>query len=262
MPNLYFWHVVFFVPRCKDTIDFATMQENQQKISPIKQRILRFAEKLGISKREFYNKIGVSRGTLESKTGITEDVVAKFIAVYPEVNTEWLIRGEGDMLRGGDTEATKAQSDPSIDESVYPKGAIPISKVDMKALPLVPYEAAAGILKGGVEGVRLKDCEHVLVPFFTDADFLITISGDSMQPSFNSGDLAACKFTPAFDLFFQWGKPYIIATEEGILLKRIYNDEEKALVSFVSDNEKYPPIPFPREQIYQVARVLGVVRRD
>lgn len=74
------------------------MQEKEQKISPIKQRILHFAKTLGISKRSFYEKIDVSRGTLESKTGITEDIVAKFIAAYPQVSLEWLIRGEGDML--------------------------------------------------------------------------------------------------------------------------------------------------------------------
>ena len=74
------------------------MQEKEQKISPIKQRILHFAKTLGISKRSFYEKIDVSRGTLESKTGITEDIVAKFIAAYPQVSLEWLIRGKGDML--------------------------------------------------------------------------------------------------------------------------------------------------------------------
>lgn len=74
-------------------------QDKEQKISPIKQRILFFAESLGISKRDFYKKIGVSRGTLESRTGITEDIVAKFIAAYPDISLEWLIRGEGEMFR-------------------------------------------------------------------------------------------------------------------------------------------------------------------
>ena len=74
------------------------MQELQQKISPIKERILIFANTLGISKREFYNKIQVSRGTLESRTGITEDILAKFIATYPEVSIEWLLTRERNML--------------------------------------------------------------------------------------------------------------------------------------------------------------------
>lgn len=75
------------------------MQEKRQKISPIKQRILHFVEHLNISKREFYNIIGVSRGTLESKTGITEDILAKFIAAYPDVELTWLLTGKGQMTK-------------------------------------------------------------------------------------------------------------------------------------------------------------------
>ena len=70
------------------------MQEKEQKISPIKQRILYYIEKLGCSKREFYKNTGISRGTLESKTGITEDILAKFIATYPTVDLYWLIKGD------------------------------------------------------------------------------------------------------------------------------------------------------------------------
>jgi len=71
------------------------MQEKEKNNSPIKQRILLFASKQGISKRDFYAKIGVSRGTLESKTGITEDVLTKFFAAYPNVSVVWVMTGEG-----------------------------------------------------------------------------------------------------------------------------------------------------------------------
>lgn len=86
------------------------MQEDIRNISPIKQRILQYAGTLGISKRDFYIKIGVSRGTLESKTGITEDIMAKFIATYPEVSYEWLLSGEGEMLRQKKTETALSSS--------------------------------------------------------------------------------------------------------------------------------------------------------
>lgn len=92
------------------------MQEKEQLISPIKQRILYFAGTLGISKRDFYTKIGVSRGTLESKTGITEDVITKFFATYPEVNIEWLMTGRGDMLQTNHTPKT-----PTSDSEVLPR---------------------------------------------------------------------------------------------------------------------------------------------
>ena len=75
------------------------MQQKEQRISPIKQRILHFAAQLGVSKRDFYTSIGVSRGTLESATGITEDVMAKFFAAYPQVSIEWTVAGIGPMLK-------------------------------------------------------------------------------------------------------------------------------------------------------------------
>lgn len=75
------------------------MQEKKQNISPIKQRILQFIDYANISKREFYRITEISRGTLESKTSITEDIMARFIAIYPQVNPIWLLIGEGPMLR-------------------------------------------------------------------------------------------------------------------------------------------------------------------
>ena len=57
---------------------------------------------------EFYSKTGISRGTLESPTGITEDTLAKFIATYPEVSLEWLIRGEGEIVRPNGPEEAPA----------------------------------------------------------------------------------------------------------------------------------------------------------
>jgi len=84
------------------------VQEKEQKISPIKQRILHFVANLGISKREFYARTGISRGTLESNTGITEDILAKFIATYPEVNIQWLLTGDGEpTCQPEDTNAKK-----------------------------------------------------------------------------------------------------------------------------------------------------------
>ena len=76
---------------------FATMQEKEQNISPIKERILYLIDTWSISKRDFYSKTGISRGTLESKTGITEDTLAKFITTYPEISLDWLILGRGEF---------------------------------------------------------------------------------------------------------------------------------------------------------------------
>jgi hypothetical protein len=75
------------------------LQEKEQKNSPIKQRILHFAQHHCDSKREFYARTGISRGTLESKTGITESTLVKFFTTYKNVNPFYFITGEGEILK-------------------------------------------------------------------------------------------------------------------------------------------------------------------
>ena len=78
---------------------FRHLKEKIQNISPIKQRILQYIENKYVSKRDFYIKSAISRGTLESNTGITEDILAKFLAIHPEVSLDWLINGSGDIIK-------------------------------------------------------------------------------------------------------------------------------------------------------------------
>ena len=75
------------------------MQEKKREKSPIKQRILLFLSKSGISQYDFYRKTGIARGILGQDTGISEDNISRFLAYYTNVSTEWLLTGRGPMLR-------------------------------------------------------------------------------------------------------------------------------------------------------------------
>ncbi|MCH3995040.1 MAG: transcriptional regulator [Prevotella sp.] len=226
------------------------MQDKEQIISPIKQRILFFAGTLGISKRDFYAKIGVSRGTLESKTGITEDVMAKFIATYPEVNNDWLITGKGDMIKSNQGKYDNNDSTPVVHAKNMNEG-----------IPLIPIEAMAGAFT--TEKTILEyECERYIVPMFKGADFLIPVKGSSMYPKYSSGDVVACQRVPMTDLFFQWNKVYVIDTKQGALIKRIKPGSDKDKVLIVSDNEKYDPFELPVSAINAVALVIGVIRLE
>lgn len=227
------------------------MQENEQKFSPIKQRILQFIGLLDISKRDFYARVGISRGTLESKTGITEDIMAKFIATYPEVNIKWLISGEGSMINGEEA--------PHKGISVAKK-----TSSSLDGIPLIPIEAVAGFGNGDQAGVCYEDCERYSIPEFKDrgVEFLIRVSGSSMYPKYANGDILACKKIHEI-LFIQWGKVHIVETaSQGPLVKRIFENDAKT-VRLVSDNkENYPPFVIPKSDIRSLSIVLGVVRLE
>ncbi len=100
-----------------------------------------FASTLGISKRDFYSKIGVSRGTLESPTGITEDVMAKFIAIFPDINSDWLLTGKGDMLKTKRTPSNPDNDNPPVchdeDKNNNPINQVFIAEIVEKLLATI-----------------------------------------------------------------------------------------------------------------------------
>lgn len=223
------------------------MQEEKQNISPIKQRILSFAETLGISKREFYTQIGVSRGTLESKSSITEDVMARFIAKFPQVSPSWLLTGKGDMI-------ISQNKDMKNEE-------LPVAhRIESnEGIPLIPINAMAGAFTGD-QSVIEYECDRYIIPSFKGADFLIGVKGSSMYPRYNNGDIVACKRLSLQDLFFQWNKVYVLDTDQGPLIKRIKPGTDKDHVTIVSDNKDYEPFELAIDHIYNVALVVGVIR--
>jgi phage repressor protein C with HTH and peptisase S24 domain len=223
------------------------MQEEKQNISPIKQRILSFAETLGISKREFYTQIGVSRGTLESKSSITEDVMARFIARFPQVSPSWLLTGKGDMIISQNTDM-KNEEIPVAHRTESNEG-----------IPLIPINAMAGAFTGD-QSVMEYECDRYTIPSFKGADFLIGVKGSSMYPRYNSGDIVACKRLNLQHLFFQWNKVYVLDTDQGPLIKRIKPGTDKDHVTIVSDNKDYEPFELAIDHIYHVALVVGVIR--
>lgn len=224
------------------------MQEEKQNISPIKQRILSFAETLGISKREFYSQIGVSRGTLESKSSITEDVMARFIAKYPQVSPSWLLTGKGDMIISAQNKDMKNEELPVAHRTESTEG-----------IPLIPLNAMAGAFTDD-QTIMEYECDRYIIPSFKGADFLIGVKGSSMYPKYNSGDIVACKRLNLQDLFFQWNKVYVLDTDQGPLIKRIKPGSDKEHVTIVSDNKEYEPFELALSQIYHVALVVGVIR--
>ncbi len=167
---------------------------------------------------------------------------------FPEIDANWLLRGEGPMLKEDTDNVVKvAKAEPSVD-----------------GLPLVPIEAVAGFNGNDMPGVRLEDCLRYVVPEFAaaGAEYLIRVSGSSMYPKYSSGDILACRRIPEID-FFQWGKIYVIDSSQGAMVKRIYQcEDDAACVLCKSDNDKYPPFTLPKSAIRSLSIVIGVIRLE
>ena len=216
-------------------------------LTMILDRIKQFIDSKGIAVSAFEKSIGMSNDSfgksLKSGGAIGTDKLENILSVYPNLSPNWLLTGEGAMLKGEDL--------PVAHQTTSSK----------EGIPLIPLSAMAGALTGE-QTVLEYECERYVVPAFNGADFLIPVKGNSMTPTYVSGDIVACQRVPMTDLFFQWNKPYVLDTAQGTLIKRIKPGSDKDHVLIVSDNEQYDPFELPYSEIHAVAMVIGIIRLE
>lgn len=197
------------------------------------------------NKSAFAKAIGVTPSVVENIVGKRQgnpsfDVLEKVSAIA-QINIEWLITGEGDMFKADETKD------------------VPHTHVGhQETKPRIPFEAAAGSLSIITDAISESRCERFpVIPNFPSYDFTIIVKGNSMEPEFHSGDEVACRFIDQ-PSFIQWGRPHVLDTMQGVVLKRIYNRENSILCK--SDNKDYEEFEIPKDEILHVALVVGAIR--
>ena len=220
-----------------------------------KERLEHFMAAMGYSVREFERAIGVSNGTVRHITdALSANLKEKISANFPQLNMNWLLTGEGEMLRS----SKAAPSQPDVNERPV------LKEVTKGGLPLIPIDAVAGFNGWDESGISELDCTHYDVPDFemAHADFLIRVSGSSMYPKYSSGDILACRKIDEIT-FLQWGKIYVIDSRQGAMVKRLFPMEGNAdMILCKSDNPNYPPFELPKEEIRSLSIVVGAIRLE
>lgn len=246
------------------------------------------------NKRAFAKNVGISPTVVENIVGSRKgkpsyDVLEK-VCANTNISAEWMLFGTDKdpfkdviNIRKKLVWSATPGDDPDNEEkavtTVFSKGrehienkvpedrqeAIPLAEITekskVKPIPLVTETAVAGF---GNEyfSIAEKDVkEYYVIPKFRfcRVDFMIEVSGLSMYPHFNPGDVIAC--TILHDRkFLQWNKCHVIATrEQGILVKRLMPSKHEGCLTAISDNKDYPPFDIPIEEITGIALVVGAV---
>lgn len=204
-------------------------------------RLKIYLEEKGITSRSLAITCGIDPSNLikmlKNEQNISKKSIDKIIA-NTDINPDWLLTGEGEMLR--------SESEP--DE---------IALAAFHTVPLVPVEVFTGpIQRYIVDGVREKDCRKVVTPV-SGAELAIPVSGDSMSPDIPDGStLFLARINDA--AFIPWGNVMVLDTENGAVVKRIYpSKNSRDAVEARSINPEYPPFDVPKESIRGIYRVLA-----
>lgn len=211
-------------------------------LTNVKDRLIYFLDAKGVNKSEFGRRVGVSNAFVASiRKSIQPDKLSAIQREFPDLNIDWLLTGEGEMLKGS------VVSEPSVSLPDSLRGDV---------IPLLPVEAVAGGLQLWSRSVELADCEKVISPV-PGADFAIRVSGDSMEPEIHNGTYIYIKRIND-RAFIPWGNTMVIDTENGVVVKKLFpvaDDEDCVLARSV--NREYPPFKIPTASIFGIYRVLG-----
>ena len=234
------------------------------KTLTIKEKILAFLKAKDIKKVEFFEKTGIQSSNfkganLTSAPG--SEMLVKILTIYPELSAEWLLTGEGEMLKTN--RISRHNSVEQVPVVEYKDSEIPQVKQipelqNNHTRPRIPLNAAAGGLSVALSSVSESECEQMpVIPSLPKYDFTIVARGESMEPVIESGDELACRFITE-SAFIQWGRIHVLDTAQGIVVKRIVESDGHILCR--SDNKGYPDFPISKEEIYHMALVVGLLR--
>lgn len=231
--------------------------------SNIKERVLYISESKGITREKFFEDLGITYGNFKGKAkekALSSDVLAKIITKYPEISSEWLLTGNGEMLKGeGAREVTKA---PPIEiiapvkvegRSLMPKVVV-VDEEDMEnRVPLVPVYAQAGYLNGYGDPEYIKELPMYSVPGMKNGTFrMFQVEGLSMYPTLQSGCYVVGQFVEDWEHISD-NRIYVVVTTQGVIVKRVLNRIEKYGSLYCrSDNRVFPHISVSLNDIMEV----------
>ncbi len=211
----------------------------------VKDRLIEFLKYKQIGQARFADSIGVSRSYVNSiRRSIQPDKIHSISKQYPELNTGWLLTGEGDML----LKSNIAAEEPIISYTV----GVPYYNVDFI---------------GGFDIVMNDQTVNpeYLINFrkYNQATCWCNVTGHSMEPEINHGDIIALKRINDFT-FLPFGEVYaIVTTNDMRTIKRLGPSQNEGCYSLIPSNKspEYGVQDIPKSMLKAVYQVLGCMKR-
>lgn len=206
-------------------------------------RIKLYIDTKGISIAAFEKSVGMSNASfsksLKNNGAIGTDKLENILSVYSDISPEWLLTGQGDMLK----------EEPSLSVSMNPQEGTPYYDVDF------------------LGGFDLQENSQAMVPALNivanicpRAEMWCNITGHSMEPTISHGDIIALHKCSVEDI--RYGEVYAVVLDTFRTVKILRKSSTPGMLKFVPVNkEEFDEQEFSISRILQVYEVVGSIRR-
>jgi phage repressor protein C with HTH and peptisase S24 domain len=202
----------------------------------IKSRVVEVLKFKEINVNRASKKLCIPQRTLNRQVNedgnISMDLLYALLDHFPEISPLWLLLGEGEMLL--DSARQKVASIPYYND-----------------LPL-----SAGY-RDAFDPGRENPTSYISFPN-SGADFFFPVSGTSMEPDINDGDIVGVKRVEREEGIVH-GDVYMIVTNDARMIKRCYHDNnDPNLIWCVSPN--YPSFPINKNDVCALFKVVNRIQ--
>lgn len=226
-----------------------------ENISTIKDRILTFLESEGIKKADFYSTTGISDSNFKGKNLSSQlggDAIVKVLTSYPNLSADWLLVGAGSMLKddlNGIQTADEANPSTLPTTSMNPSIGTPYYDVDFI---------------GGFDEVFNSQVNipatNIVIRGFEKASLWCNVTGHSMEPKINHGDIIALRQCTLNDI--QYGEIYAVVLDTIRTIKILRRSPDPGKLRFIPINtEDYDEQEFDKSRIVNVFEVIGSISK-
>ena len=171
------------------------------------------------------------------------------------LSAQWLLTGEGDMFENNHQTKSKEISDPSDISSPEPRISMEVGQ----GIPYYDVDFIGGFSEIFNSQTTVPAC-NIIVPGFEKATAWCNVTGHSMEPRINHGDIIALRQCTVLDI--QYGEIYAVVLDTIRTIKILRRGSTPDVLRYVPINtDGFDEQEFPLSRIINVFEVLGSVAR-
>lgn len=197
---------------------------------------------------EFERSSGIKPYTVKNIVGSRQtkpsyDVLESIIRNNVQISSDWLLTGEGDMLKTD-------QITPAIN-------------YDYKGAPYYNVDFNGGFDLIYNDQTQRPDYYIDYQPYNKPGVLWCNVTGHSMEPEINHGDTIAIRELLTWRVYIPFGEIYGIVTTEHRTVKRIGKADREGYIRLIPTNKspEYSPQDIPLSIVQRIFSVVGSVKR-
>lgn len=240
----------------------------------VKERIKKFIEHKNLPVCKFEDECGLSNGYIAAmRKGFGEEKLNNVLKAFPDLNREWLLYGEGDMIKIPATmtiyNPTPEEENPEgVNVSVFPAEAIEEAKAEAieeykaeESIVMVPVEIANAPQKDIKEYIESKGDElESIMPsdLVKPANGAERVRKNSMSPTFSPSDIVFFKTLDDVRNITDGNIYYFKIKNRPTMLRRVKIEGER--LRLIAENPNFGDIIITFSDIINVADIVGMFR--